>query len=311
MSLFATSMFDARKTLWDNMGEMVTGAASSHDAIKLAGLDWNVVPKKVYSEDGLLIPGQFVNIKESDNTPLGIVGERYQIVQNRDAFEFTDSLLGEGVKYETAGAFDNGKTIWLLARMPEDYKILGEDISPYVVFTNNHSGSGSIKVAVTSVRVYCKNTLNLSLKRAKRTWSARHTGNINTKMSQARQTLQLTNKYMEELNTTFESLYQVKLNKDKMVTLVKDLVKIDDDMSNRQKTNLERIQNDIIFRYEMAPDLKDREQTGARFIQAVLDSSEHIEPARLTQNYQANLFSNMINKNELADRAMELVFAAA
>jgi hypothetical protein len=67
------------------------------------------------------------------------------VVQNEDAFKFTDSLLGEGVTYETAGSLRGGKIIWLLAKMPEDVTILGDTVTPYMVFTNTHDGSGSVK----------------------------------------------------------------------------------------------------------------------------------------------------------------------
>lgn len=309
-SAFAETIFDSRSTLWDGLGEKVEGAQTSEMAIKLSGLDWDVLQKKIFTEDGNEIPDSYANVRDKDNKVLGIVGARYQIVQNRDAFSFTDSLLGEGVTYETAGALKDGKQIWLLAKLPDQYKILGEPIDPYVVFSSSHDGSGSIRVAVTPVRVYCRNTLNLALKRAKKSWSMRHTGSINDKLEQAKQTLNLTVDYMDTLNDTFEDLYKVKLNKDKVVSLVDMLVPTSEDMTQRMKDNQERIKSDIFFRYEEAPDLKDREETGARFIQAIADSSNHIEPARLTQNYRSNFFASMLNGNDMLDRAVELVMAA-
>ena len=137
-----SSIFDARYTPWKNQGETVTGATDSANAIKLAGLDWRVEEKKVYTEDGILIPNATANVRNSDGKPLGIVGDRYKVVQNEDAFRFTDSLLGEGVTYETAGSLRGGKIIWLLAKMPEDVTILGDTVTPYMVFTNTHDGSG-------------------------------------------------------------------------------------------------------------------------------------------------------------------------
>lgn len=88
-----------------------------------------------------------------------MVTNRYKVIQNEEAFSFTDSLLGEGVRYETAGSLQRGKKVWLLARMPQDYIITGERISPYLVFSNIHDGSGAIKVALTPIRVVCNNTL--------------------------------------------------------------------------------------------------------------------------------------------------------
>ena len=310
MSALVENMFSARVTPWHGLGTVVSEALSSEEAIEKAGLAWDVYPEEVYTKNGVKIPGAYANVRSSDGSALGIVGERYQIVQNSEAFTFTDALLGEGVKYETAGSLKGGRVIWLLAKMPKTYRILGDNIEEYCCFTNSFDGSGAIKVALTGVRVVCSNTLAAALKSAKRTWSARHTGSIDTKMEQARQTLELAETYMDSLNNTFEDLYKIKLNRDKVVKLVSDLVPVEDDATNRVKQNVENIRMDILFRYDEAPDLKDREETGARFIQAVADSTSHRQPARLTSNYQANFFYSQINGNTMLDKAMSMVMAA-
>ena len=312
MSANVEMMFSVREKPWHGLGVIVNEAPTSKDALKLAGLDWTVEQKEIFLEDGTKIKGSYANVRSSDNKPLGIVGERYKIVNNVDAFKFTDELIGEGVTYETAGSLKEGRQIWMLAKLPENYNILGDEVTPFLVFTNTHDGSGAVKVAMTPVRVVCNNTLNLALKTAKRTWSARHTQNIHASMEQARETLGLAQAYMSSLQFEFEELYKIKLNNDKVVSLIDNLVPIDDEMTDRKKANLGNIKQDIMFRYLEAPDLKDREQTGARFIQAVTDSIGHIEPARQTSNYQENSFARMINvQNELLDRAMNLVKVAA
>lgn len=69
------------------------------------------------------IPGFKANIRDTDNQVLGVVTNRYKIVQNLEAFAFTDDLLGEGVRYETAGSLQNGRKVWLLAKLSENYII--------------------------------------------------------------------------------------------------------------------------------------------------------------------------------------------
>ena len=89
-----------------------------------------------------------------------------KVVQNEEAFAFTDELLGEGVTYETAGSLQNGRRTWILAKLPTRYIISGDEITPYLVFMNSHDGSGAIKAAMTPIRVVCQNTLNLALSTA-------------------------------------------------------------------------------------------------------------------------------------------------
>ena len=119
------TMFYVREKPWHGLGTEVQEAPTSADALIYAGLDWEVIQKNVYT----------------DNAPLGIVSDRYKVVQNEDAFQFTDDLLGAGVTYETAGALQGGRKVWMLARMPHRYIIAGDEIAPYLVVMNSHDGS--------------------------------------------------------------------------------------------------------------------------------------------------------------------------
>ena len=57
--------------------------------------------------------------------------DHYKEVQNHEAFKFTDDLLGKGVRYETAGSLQGGKKTWILAKLPNEYIISGDQISTY------------------------------------------------------------------------------------------------------------------------------------------------------------------------------------
>ena len=155
------SMFYVRETPWHGLGTKVMEAPTSKRALELAGLDWKVVQEPIYTENNELIEGYKANVRDVDRKILGVVTDRYKIIQNEEAFAFTDELLGEGVRYETSGSLQGGKKVWILARMPQEYIISGERISPYLLFSNTHDGSGAIKVALTPIRVVCNNTLNL------------------------------------------------------------------------------------------------------------------------------------------------------
>lgn len=126
-------------------GTMVLEAPDSRTALKLAGLDWNVIQKPIKTQD-VPLSGQ-ANLRDTDSRILGVVTDRYRVVQNQEAFAFTDGLLGEGVRYETAGSLQDGRRTWLLAKLPQRFIISGDEVIPYLVFMNSHDGTGSIKVA--------------------------------------------------------------------------------------------------------------------------------------------------------------------
>ena len=302
-----TAFSAGRKVMWAEQGTTVKEALNSADAMKAAGLNWYVTSEPIFDNNGNKISGYFANTRDKDNKVLGVVKGRYKIVQNEDAFAFTDSLLGEGVKYETAGAFDEGRKVWLLAKMPKDYKILGDVVEPYLVFTNSFDGSGAIKVATTGIRVICRNTLNVALKGAKRKWSAKHSGSIDMKLSEARETLKIADAYFQRLDDKMQELYKIKLTDDKVKDVVNLIAPVDDGMTDRKKRNLIEMQNDILMRYFTMPDLVVMDKTAARLVHAVSDTSTHKTPARQTRNYAENLFAKQIDGNDLLDRAVEIV----
>lgn len=256
------------------------------------------------------IPGYKANVRDSDRKTLGVVTDRYKVIQNTEAFAFTDALLGEGVRYETAGSLQDGKRIWLLAHMPHEYIIGGGHISPYLVFTNTHDGSGAVRVAVTPVRVVCSNTLNLALAQAKRSWSMIHTGNVQGKLEEAKETLLMAREYMDELGKEFENLRKKELSDKKVLDFIEVLIPKDENFTPQQKKNVQRLRDDMKLRYFEAPDLKDVGRNAYRFINAVSDFATHAEPLRKTQNYKENLFSRTIEGNPLIDRAYQMVCAA-
>lgn len=310
MAALVESLFYVRETPWHGQGQRVEEAPSSEEAIRLAGLNWEVQQQPIYLADGTEIKGNYANVRSSDGKALGIVGDRYKIVQNTDAFAFTDALLGEGVKYETAGSLKDGKVIWLLAKMPETIEILGDKVDPYMVFTNTHDGSGAVRVCMTPVRVVCNNTLNAAIRGARRVWSARHTGSVTNKLDDARETLQFASQYLEATKQTFEDLYKVKLNEFSLYKTINDIIPITEDMTDRQKVNQKAIRDDILLRYNEAPDLKVLDQTGARLVQAVADTTSHMEPFRQTANFKENRFKKTLDGNILLDKTIGILLAA-
>lgn len=310
MAANVESMFYTREKPWHGLGTKVDEAPTSKEALELAGLNWKVLQKPIYTSSGTLIEGYKANVRNTDQNVLGIVTDRYKVVQNDEAFKFTDDLLGAGVRYETAGSLQDGKRIWLLAKLPHEYIIGGEQISPYLVFTNTHDGSGAIKVAVTPVRVVCSNTLNLALSTAKRSWSTIHTGDINGKMDEARETLQLANKYMHCLGKEFNNLQQQKISERKVMEFIEELLPEPENASYQQKRNVARLRDDMKRRYFDAPDLKDLGNTAYRLVNAVSDFATHARPIRETRDYQQNMFMKTVDGNPLIDKAYQMVCAA-
>ena len=323
------TMFSGNGILpWHQLGRVIEGTVSSDEAIRLAELDWDVIPKPIYDGLGRELSGYKVNVRSTDNMVLGIVTDRYRIVQNREAFAFTDALLGEGVQYETAGSLASGKRVWMLARM-ENTLLAEEKISPFLVITNSHDGTGAIRVALVPIRVVCANTLNLALRQASRHWSCVHAGNIQDKLDEARYTLSNAKNYMAALEEEFGEL-KLKTVTDKQVAEMTDkLLEIEfnnlynkaiktgniidfKDRLRQQKfeDKLARKRKDILTIYHEKPDLVGTEKSAFRFVNAVSDYVTHTDDHKQTKSYQENLFMKVADGHSMIDTAHKLALVA-
>ena len=309
MAALVETMMYVREKPWHGLGTRVEEALTSGEAIEKAGLDWNVIPCPVFDDRHIQIMGYTANTRDKDNAVLGIVGSRYSIVQNKEAFDFTDALIGEGMKYETAGSLKGGRQVWLLGKMPQT-EILGDKLDPYVCFTNTHDGSGAVRVCMTPVRVVCNNTLNFALSTAKRKWSCVHKGNIQGKLSEARQTLGLMDLYLKNLAETADMLACAPFYEAEVMAALKKMLPVTEKTTERQKKTIQETKEGII-ECTFAPDLVEFLDTKWGFLNAVADYVAHSDPMRETKNWQENRFAAIVAGHPLLDKAFEAVGVAA
>ena len=292
----------------DNV-RLIQEAPNSEEALIAAGLDWNVVSTPVYQENGLLIHGYKANVRDKDNSVLGIVSSRYRIVQNTEAFSFTDALIGDTefgeVRYETAGSLCNGKKVWLLAKMPAR-NILGDDVEPYICFANSFDGSGAVQVCATPVRICCANTLNLALNTAKRKWSTKHVGDMQSKLEEARLCLQLADKYMTNLDIEADRLANAKLYEEQISEILDEMFPVDDKATERKKNNILQFKNQFWTAYSM-PDIQQFENSAWKAVNAMSDIVTHAAPQRASATYNENRWGKLMDGHPIMDQFVTLV----
>jgi phage/plasmid-like protein (TIGR03299 family) len=170
---------------WHGLGQVLDHAPDSKTAMTAACLDWRVEKVPLMTDEGTAVPDWFATVRRDTGSVLGVVGAKYRIVQNADAFEFLDGLLQDGViRYESAGALRGGRIVWALARMPSvDAIVPGDNVLRYILFSTSHDGSASLHAIPTSVRVVCANTFRVA---TARDVGFRHTGDVASKLAVAR-----------------------------------------------------------------------------------------------------------------------------
>lgn len=315
MAHMIESMFSANRVVpWHyemtkDVTKLIQEAPTSKDALHLAGLDWAVDQTEVYTENGILIPGYKANRRSTDGSILGIVSDKYKVVQNTEAFEFTDAIVGETedgvVKYETAGSLCGGKRIWLLAKMPTQ-KVLDDDVDPYMFFANSHDGTGAIKVGMTPVRIVCNNTLSLALNTAKRSWSTKHIGNMQSKLEEAKLCLQMASVYMTNLDIEADRLANAKLHEEEIEQILDEMFPVNDKTTERKKSNILQFKQNFWKAYDM-PDIKKFEDSAWKAVNAMSDVITHAAPARNTATYNENRWGKIMDGHVLLDQFTSLV----
>jgi phage/plasmid-like protein (TIGR03299 family) len=222
--------FVARGELaWHGLGQYVGEAMTAEQAIKLGGLDYEVEKRSIFSNkpSGIIeIPDYYSTIRTDTNQPLGIVGKRYKIVQNKDAFVFFDSIIeaGEAI-FETAGALGNGERIFVTAKLPGDMLVRGEEIDKYILLTNSHDGSSSVIAGFTNVRVVCNNTLQAALGKLDNKVSISHTSSAETNLKEAYKVMGIASRYMDEVNKVFEDMTSYKLTDLDITNYIQNVLK--------------------------------------------------------------------------------------
>ena len=306
---------NGKKLLWDGLGTKVGLANSAMEVCNIAGLNYEVRTEDIFTSDGIKIPNMKATRRydiegdvEIPSTVFGVVSKRYVPIQNPIGFELIDLLFRhEGFEVETAGQFDDGKIVWIEARMPMR-EIAGEKIDPYLVFTNRHDGKGSVRIFLTPVRVVCRNTLNMAIHGAQnRSFSVQHTASANVKLAQARQTIENYNRYLDAMEAKIAQQKRVLLTDKHVDDFLNQLFVTNDDMNPREYERVVQSREDVRRIYRNEPDLDGYEYSGFRFINAVSDWATHHTPSRQTRNYRDNLFQKTLAGNEFIDKAVEIV----
>ena len=226
---------------WHGLGQYVSEAMTSEQAIELGGLNYTVEKRPLYAPGwaGTMVEaeGHYGNVRTDTNEILGIVKGRYQIVQNKDAFGFFDAIIDQGEAiFETAGALGKGERIFVTAKLPDDMLVRGEKVEKYIMLTNSHDGTSTIIAGFTPIRVVCNNTLTAALKNLDNKVSISHTASAESRLKEASRVMGIASKYMDEVNMTFESMTTRKLSDLEMKYFIEAVMKngIKEDKSDKE-----------------------------------------------------------------------------
>ncbi len=327
------SMFSVREMPWHGLGAVLDQYPRSIDeALEKAGLGWQVTHGDVLvvkhpewiDDFGSRHPAELLpargfnaNLREDTGEVLGIVSDEYEVVDNRDAFQFLDALIGSELHFETAGSLWGGRRVWCLARLPEYVELGGDQSATYIYVANSHDGSMAVTAAVTPIRIVCANTLGAALRRAehgenaRRTFRFRHTGNLQTMFVEARQVLGMTINYREHFKALADRLALEAISAPALEhRVLRHLWTIDDDTGPRARANRERAMEHVlaIFRGRGLAGDTTGNSPGSKWV-AFNAIAEQLDYGRRYAR-RSNQVQRSFEDTSLKQRALDLVLAA-
>ncbi len=204
------AMMYAGEVPWHGLGTRLEQPATAREAIEAAGLDYIADLKAIQTRDGTPIPQRKAVVRSDTADVLGVVGNTYVPVQNHQAFGFLDAVVADGsLRYHTAGALGKGERVWMLAKLPKDIRVKNSDdiTEKFLLLSNSHDGSSSLRVFFTPIRVVCANTLAIAERTGSRQGvSIIHKGDLAAKVQQAQEVLGLAKRFYDDAEAQINRL---------------------------------------------------------------------------------------------------------
>lgn len=323
---FASSNADA----WHRLGTDARGAMTAQQALDLAYLaNWNVRKAPVFANVGsddspiyVPIPEKFGVVRDNPFRPgeidgLGVVGRYYEAVQNEDQADLLNTLVDKsGAHFETAGALDGGKRVFISMKLPESmmFNGLGSDerTDLYLIALDSKDGSSSFQFVVSPVRPVCSNTVAAALASAKSRFSARHTkGSARAHVLEARRILGLTFEYTDALNVELEALVGKEYTDQQFQRLTASLYPTPKGVETDSKKAQNQLQHRASLRsiWDDSPTLENIRGTRWGAYNAVTEYVDHYNPMRGAKGRDPEISRALQVVNGLADKTKERAFA--
>lgn len=222
-----------REPAWHNLGTVIEEQVDTAEMLRLAHMDnWDIRLEEVTFPEGYQSHKSFYSVVRNNpftagqTDVLGVVGERFRVLQNEQLFEFGDAILSEfpNARWETAGSVKNGTQVFgalaLDMSVTLDKDGVADKVDNYLLVSTGHDGSASVSARITPVRVVCSNTLAMAMRQTSASFTLRHSQTIEGRVNEARNALNLASRYVTEWQNEMDALIQAEMSRDDFDTLI-------------------------------------------------------------------------------------------
>lgn len=254
MSHEVESMFSVKEVPWHGLGKIVAEAPNITEAIKLAGLDWNVKMMPLQTVEGAVPVQRRAIVRETDNRVYGVVGKDYHPLQNSEAFDWFTPFLDSGeCTLQTAGSLRQGEKVWVLAKLNRDPMEIapGDVVDKYLLLSNGHNGFTAATAASTPIRVVCANTLQMAMtSKDSKIIRASHFSNVKANLEKIREIINTANGNFEATAEQYRALAKRRVSSKDVADYVKIVFFSQKDMTERRESRLVEMTNTITELFE-------------------------------------------------------------
>lgn len=215
-----------REVPWMKLGKLAEQPLTAAEAAEAGGLNFEIEKWSLTatSPDGgktLAVEQRTALVRKDTGEWVGIMGKAYPILQYGEAFDFMDTITGDGsARYVAAGALRGGRQGFMVVRAPDAFQtnVLGgaDPHEFFAVLRTSHDGSRAVEVSVMSLRGRCMNQLTLPsfAKDAPYRWAIPHTSTMAAKLAEAQKSLANVGKYTTAFTINAAKLAHMKIGED-------------------------------------------------------------------------------------------------
>jgi phage/plasmid-like protein (TIGR03299 family) len=292
---------------WERVGIPLGRPETAEDAVRLAHLDYQVEKKRLLAVVGrsrMDVEGHFATIRMDNGRCLGIVKNRYSVVQNSEAFSFLTPIANKELYIETGGVVDAGRKAWLLVRLPSEMRIgpSRDGMRKCLLVVNSHDGSTNIVVKPTVLRIVCSNAIPAVLRGSDPEIRIRHTAQAHDRLSEIRALLDQTKGTFEQIEYVFTRMSLKRVTNEQILDYVKKLIPDSADAESHART--ENMRNQILRLHENGIGAKAFRGTVMGILNSVSEMTDHQATRDANKHLKSVLFGGAAEK--LKNRALQL-----
>lgn len=235
-----------REPKWFSAGHRVPDGASTLEAMQAAHLtDWAVrLEPIIFGGRTSLVRHEVQRTNPFDGgvDTIGVVGDRYNVFQNEQAFVFADELLHGAGQWDALGAIKGGAVVFGAIKLTDDLPgVRDEQIGKYIILHTSHDGSSNLSVSIVPIRMRCTNALGLTIKGAKQTFKVRHSASMSGRVAEAREVLGLSELYYDAFSASMHKLIDETITINEAVKIVQAVYQLKSYAPNAVTRNDARI----------------------------------------------------------------------